>query len=421
MIKVNKLILGLFIVSIAKVSYAESLNDFTKQTEINGNLRAYYFMRDYANADSPNQDAFSLGGQLNVLTSSLFLSGLRMGLSGYFAQPLGLNKSNSQQVDNSLPGFNMTTLGQAFLQYQTKAFLLRAGNQLINTPWLNAADTRIIPATYQGLFSTYSLSNTITLTALRVFRYKDRTSDNFSKTNLYNPDGFSRKGVAGYGDTTTNGALAFGVQQKLTDITTQAWYYKFYDLANLFYTSVNYESNKSTNIKPLIGAQFLRQWGDGKNLLKPYAGGAANTVGYGVLVGAKTDSIQLTLGYNYIPANNNAFSQGNILSPYTAAYTSDPLYTNSMIAGLIDKGAGQAVKLAASYSACDKQLQLSASYAKYFTNPRLANTDETDFDIAYSLNGRLKGLTIRNRIGVLTGNKSLGQFFNNRLMLQYSF
>lgn len=413
--------LSIIIASIAKVSYAESSDDFIKQTEINGNLRAYYFARDYANANVPNQDAFSLGGQLNILTGSLFLSGLRIGLSGYFAQPLGLNKSNSQQVDNSLPGFNMATLGQAFLQYQNKTLLLRAGNQLINTPWLNASDTRIIPATYQGLFSTLSLTDNITLTALRVFRYKDRTSDNFSKINLYNPDGFSRRGIAGYGDTTTNGALAFGAQHKLTDITTQAWLYKFYDLANLFYTSINYELNKNSSIKPLVGAQFLREWGDGKNLLKPYAGGAANTLGYGVLVGAKTDKIQITLGYNYVPANNNAFSQGNILSPYTAAYTSDPLYTNSMIAGLIDKGAGQAVKLAASYSAFDKQLQLSASYAKYFTNPRLANTDETDFDITYSLNRYIKGLSIRDRIGILTGNKNLGQFFNNRLMLQYGF
>ena len=92
-----------------------------------------------------------------------------------------------------------------------------------------------------------------------------------------------------------------------------------------------------------------------------------------------------------------------------------------MIQGLVEKSAGSAVKLTANYNVWDDQIKLTMSYAKYYTAPIVADTNETDFDITYLPSGKFKGLSIRDRIGYMRGNTNDGYFVYNRLMLEYDF
>lgn len=398
--------------------------DFLQKTTVHGDIRIYNFARNYSNSSDINgpsdQHATSAGGNIRILTAP-FLSGFQIGLGYYTAQGLGLNNDNPQKVDKSLPSFSVNALGQAYLQYQRQNFLIRLGNQLLDTPWMNASDSRLIPATYQGLYATYNLQPDFTLTGMRILRFKSRTSNDFIQSNLYNPVNLAG-GITNYGTTSTFGVLAFGAQYKKNNLATQGWYYNFYNLAKLAYLETQYTANWQHIIKPLMGAQLIREWGNGENLLAPLAGGVANTLGYGLKLGANIAQANFTVGYNYIPAHNNAFKQGNILSPYTAGYTSDPLYTTSMIAGLIEKTSGQALKISGSYYAFDRQLQLLASYAKYWTAPRTDNTSEVDFDVTYKFQPYwLNGLSVRNRVGILNGDPTKKHFIFNRLMVQYSF
>lgn len=138
-------------VTIHPTLHTENKIPLLPKTNINGDIRTYYFTRDYSNPSMNNQSAFSLGGKLNLLTEP-FLNGFRVGGTLYLAQPLGLNSKTYSRVDNTLPGSPITTLGQAYAQYQNTYALGRLGDQLIITPWVNPADSRMIPATYQGAY-----------------------------------------------------------------------------------------------------------------------------------------------------------------------------------------------------------------------------------------------------------------------------
>lgn len=419
--KNKKLLLQLLFVHLffPKISLANTTNssgdDFWHDTKINGDLRLYDFSRDFSNSGQPSQSAFSLGGGLNILSGQI-APDIRAGVTLYTAQGLGVNSDNPAHVYHSLPGNNITAVGQNFLQYDDNKFLLRAGNQLIDTPWLGRSDIRMIPATYQGFFSNYNFNKELSFSALRVFRFKSLIADSFSETNLYNET------IPKFRDNTL-GTLAFGMQN--TDIlNTQAWFYRFYDLANLAYANSSYTFSSSfKSLHPVIEVQVAREWGDGDNLLAPYAHGAANANMLGVLLGLESTQTKIDLSYNTIPKSTNGFRNGDILSPYTFSYSTDPLYTSSMLGGLVEKGAGQAIKLSGRCNLFDNKLVLYVSHANYFTRPYYNNTRETDTDVTYTFpkSSALKGLSLRNRLGLLEGDKTLGTVFDARIMIQYNF
>jgi hypothetical protein len=392
----------------------------TKKIMLDGYIRSYYFTRHFSNKTRPNQTSFSLGGALNLKTAPFHHWSAN--LSYYAADPLDLNSTNFNRLDPTLPGESINVLGQAYLQYKVPTWLLRGGDQIIKTPWLNDADSRIIPATYQALLTTVTPIPDLELTAFRQFRYKSRTSKEFSKTNLYDPHNFGGTPIIGLEHESILGTLAGGTKYAYKNLVTQAWYYKFYDFANLFYVDANYIFKNPTRINPIISLQLAKEWGDGNNILKSLGLGKTDSAVFGALIGVEIYEGQITLGYDYIPKTSGAFQNGDIVSPYTTGYVPDPLYTTSMIAGLVEKAAGHAFKLTSYYFLLDKQLKLAASFAKYYTLPTVKNTNEVDVDVTYKFNKTLlKGLSLRNRVGILNGNRAFGRFIYNRVMLQYDF
>jgi hypothetical protein len=419
----------LIVLSLGKSANAEtyeSLMDFIKKSTFNGNLRVYDFFRDYSNpAAPPNQRAFSAGGMLNFITAPI-LGGLRGGVTYYVANSLNFNNRNPREVDNTLPGFNLNVLGQAYLEYQTKELLVRAGDQLIKTPWVNDSDSRMIPATYQAIYGQLTPYQDFNVIGMRVTRFKSRTSNGFSQTNLYNTTNIGGEGFPSIDKVTAKGVFAVGSNYNMQNKygwQPQVWYYQFYDFAKLFYGDVTYTMDTGRAISPVVGVQAARETTDGNNYLQQVAriGGSADASVYGAFVGANIYNGRITLGYDAIPSHKGAFKNGDLVSPYTAGYATDPLYTTSMIAGLVEKGPGQAVKLTGSYNFLDNRLKVAASYAEYETTPYFNNTNETDFDVTYNFDAHLKGLSLRNRIGLETGVPVLGRFIYERLMLQYSF
>jgi len=386
---------------------------------LDGNLRTYFFQRNYTNPNLSNQKAFSFGGKLNALTEDCFY-GFRMGATAYTAQPLGLNSHNPNKVDLTLPGKPVTTLGQAFLQYENNYFLTRIGNQLISTPWLNEADTRMIPATYQGLYAKITPMTDFDLTAMRMIRFKSRIKGGFSKTNLYSPINLGTP-VNALDNQTVMGTLALGAQYKQCDFKAQVWGYQFYNIAKLYYGDVSYTMDIGTLVKPIVGVQVGHEHNDGNPVFNTSSVAKKNSDVYGALLGAEIADGSVTIGYNNIPKHTGSFQNGDIVSPYTSGYTSDPLYTTAMIAGLIEKSAGSAMKGTVQYNFFEKQLHFLVCYARYKTSPFIPNTSETDFDLTYKPNGQLKNLSLRYRVGFLKHHPVFGRFIYNRLMVQYDF
>ena len=388
--------------------------------KVNGDIRAYDFTRHYSGPVA-GQQAFSVGGALNVLSGSVY--GFSAGLSFYTAHNLGLNNANPALVDGTLAGYDgINTLGQAFVQYDNRRVLVRAGDQSIANPWINASDSRMIPATYQALLAAVRPITGLTISAMRITRFKSRTSDEFSRTDLYNSTGtFNIGGTGGLAGRRETGAAAVGADYDARGLKAAVWGYQFYDLAKMAYAQGSYVLPGAAGLKPFVGAQVVRETGSGPQYL-----GAVNATVYGAVVGVKRAGDQITLGYDDLPAHAGAFGNGDVVSPYTTGYATDPLYTTSMIQGMIDrKTTGHAVKISATAFLLQHKVRLIASFADYFntlySGYTSARTNEADLDLTYFLGGPLKGLSVRDRIGIAHNLPVVHRFVYNRLMLEYDF
>lgn len=429
----------------AQAVRAETLGDFLKQSKVDGQIRSYYFNRLYGAPNISNQAAFSLGGILNVETAP-FLGGFGVGVSFYTANSLGANDLTGAPaypyVDSTLmgPRYSINALGQAFLQFKQPWILVRAGDQLINTPWLNETGGRILPATYQGIYAAVTPLRNLHIYGLREFRWKSRTSADYFRDNGYYPSTFSGDTMYGNAPASTlsagsppaNGTLAFGASYALAGAKVQAWYYDFYQFTNMFYGDADYTLKTGTGFNPFVGAQFLREWGNslldgatfykGIQLAAGVTGYGVDSTAYGVIGGLNIPNGQVSLSYNAIMPHAGAIGGGSIVSPYTIAYATDPLYTTSMIRGLVELGPGHAWKIKAAYWLFHRQVRMIAAFARYHTYYN-GDSNDTYLDVTYFPPDMWKGLSIRDRVEVSNGAVDPGghSFVYNRVMLAYAF
>lgn len=385
---------------LATPGRTETLHDHVARSIVSGDLRTYYFTRDYRAAAIPNQAAFSLGGRLNLETAPV--RGLNGVLTFYTANSLGLNAGDPAKVDKSLPGDSVTAIGQAYLQYHHSFVALRAGNQLVSSPWMNPSDSRMIPSTFQGVCAAARPTRNFEIVVMRMFGFKGRTANAFSRTNLVS-------------DRDNNGVLSTGIRYARFDVIAQAWYYRFYDFAQLLHADLHFTIHLSHTVAPFMATQFIREWSDGHRHL-----GTVDASVYSIMAGVTIHALSLLMAATRIPSNTGAYDDGNVLSPYTSLYNTGPIYTNSMISGMVKKAPGEAYKVSVTYSPLKGRFRLFASYARYHTMPYTNNTSETDIDVTYFPH-RLEGLSIRDRVGIEHGAARTGTFMYNRFMLQYEF
>ena len=440
------------------IPYKSAL-DFIKQTKLDGQIRNYYFNRIYGPGSlAPNQSAYSLAGLFNLHTPSVY--GVSAHVGFYTANSLGTHSTNpnSPVVDGTLAGLtsSLNTLGQAYIQYQYQdIFKFRAGNQILNNnPWVNPSDSRVIPATYQGFYGEVSPLEHVHLYGMRIFRWKSRTSANYSKDNLYYRNGFDGDpmygGNAGLRNGVTppefQGTTAFGASAEGFGGDAQIWYYNFYQFAKMIHADANYTLKTGTGIDPFINTQFIREWGNSLLSNAQYNNaratlGSVNSTAFGVRTGINYDfggeligPGTLSLAYNRINEDKGALFDGAIISPYTVGYATDPLYTTSMIRGMVDMAAaGSAYKVNLTQHFWDRRFRLTVAYASYnLQGNQNGSADDEYVDLAYSPQGYFKGLTLRNRFEVAHGHALGGgttagvanrqqYFIYNRVMVTYAF
>ncbi|OIR13788.1 outer membrane porin, OprD family [mine drainage metagenome] len=402
----------------ASAAYADtsadpSLPDF----KFSGNIRAYSFSRDYTNSTLTDLHSTSLGGRLKVETANP--DGLGAALGVYFAQDIGLNNhdQNNKYINPLLMGtdYGIYTLGEAYVQYRKPEFLARIGNQNIDNPWINPSDGFMIPNLYQAGVVSYSPVPGLQFEGDRVFRYENRTAYSFSNSNIFALPYDNPHYTGG-----NIGAAAFGMTYRNDGISAKTWLYRFYDFAQMAWLQGGYKMNLD-GLSPFVDFQFMRETGDGANLL-----GAVDSKVYGAKTGvALPDKLgSVYFAFNKVPLNPTAgISNGNLLSPYTQVYNTDPLYTTVMNYGLVSaRGAGHAWKIGTNLKLLNEKLDAEITYSRYDTAPYVANVNALMLDLAYHLDSSFEGLTIRDRLGIEHGLASWGSsYVDNRVMLQYAF
>lgn len=430
-----------------------------------GTLRAYYFVRQNANqafknaagvvTSNPNRTAFLPGGTLHA-EYRFGTSPFRIGTSYAGADPFGVNGPNPQKktkIDNTLPGFALSTFDEAYANYHTSGLDATVGDRVFNFLWMPASDSRIKPASYQGIDVNGKILPQVTVGISRIIAFENRTDSAFQRATLLTsfPAGASGVKVAD-----TSGALHAYLNVAAGPLGAHLENYSFYDIANLQYADASYKLFRQTKYAPFVAVQYVAEHQTGRAVLGTIAN---NTIG--LQVGAAANKqLSFTFGFDTSPTHyrdsdaatvagatkglflpgggttTNAVvapgvrrvAYGGIASPYTDTYASDPLYTTSITQGLADRrSAGTAFKLAATYSSTNKRLKAVASETYYQYDNQLAEnrTFEDDVDVQYFLNpvraGAYKGLSIRERFA----NRSQPTVPNNfkyvRTQLEYDF
>ncbi len=425
---------------------ADSLLDFLKESTFSGKLRADDFYRDYSHdtqGAQPSQSAFSVGGLFDVETAP-FLGGFSIAGSFFTANSLGANDRNNGliHVDQTLAGggTSLNALGQAYLQYKNSWMLARAGDEVINTPWLPDSDSRMLPASYQGFYADFTPVQNLHLYGLRIFRWKSRTSNDYFQDNLYYAPTFDgdnmRGGVPGTTATVTRadtkGTLALGTAYVDHGLKLALWYYNFEQFASMVYNDTVYTLKTGAGFDPFVGDQYLREW-KGESMLdglavNTFKGNSVDNVTRGLKGGLNSPFGQLMLSYTAISDHVGTVGNGALISPYTVGYTTDPLDTSSMIRGEVDQGPGHAWRVRYTDKFLGDKVVLIAALARYYSEA-FGSSNNSLLDVAYSPGGVLKGFSIRNRIedavaakpsaGLNPGKSKI--FVYERFQLQYEF
>ena len=453
-----------------------------------GYIRAYDFTRQNALGGlnsagaplypGPNQSSFdaalSLHGQYN------FDGGFYSGASYLYSNPLSgcssassrfpatpANGCSSKQTppalnpDDTLPGFTLNTLYEAYLGFMNPDANLKVGYQVFNSPWVNPSDSRLKPVAFLGGDLTYKFNPNWNGEVAYMGRWENRTSSQFlqsTQLTAYAPvDGSGCQGLVAQtaatcnaGTLITNSGFLYAklgyAGPKTMPLTANLYYYGFSNIANAFWLDAKMPF--AGKLKPYVAIQGGSETNTGNSLV-----GIISSQVYGIQGGVSfTPNILATLGFDTMPSksanvtlaagtscslshtlpNNKGAADyflgtsapqcvpgpivgglntatvyyGGWASPYTDSYATDPLFTTSISQGMADRREfGSSGKLAVTFLSDDKRFTATVSRALYaYGNATVGvyPVQETNFDTTYYFSplpktGAYKGFFFRYR------------------------
>lgn len=486
-------------VIVAQASPAPAATATPNPFTYSGYVRSYYFTRQnatgYTKTNSQfNQASWNTGVNLHAAYS--FGGNWSVGGTYLYADPLNgcgdpashINPASScyksrkftspaggTNPDDTLPGYRLNTLYEAYLQYKDPILYVKLGNQVITTPWANASDSRLKPVAFQGGDLSYKFNSNWTGEVMYMDRWEDRVQSAFLNSNILTqngsyPDagGIGNTGIPKGGVVTTNGFGYGRLGYTSKDVSANLHYYAFENVANALWADAKF--GFAGAVKPFIALQGGTESSTGSAI----AGKISSQV-FGIQGGITPwKNVDFTVSYNYIPqksdtltlpagakcgtndmisgrlnyflpaggtpnchANANGTTTvyyGGWASPYTDSYATDPLFTTSISQGMADRRSfGNGLKVAGTFYADSKQIRLIASHAWYAYGNGIAGvapTQETDIDGTYFFSkvgkGAYHGFSLRHRYAernqaYATVFGALPVFKYNRTQLEYDF
>lgn len=461
-----------------------------------GFLRAYYFTRTNfpATSKTPNQATFNPAISLHGAYD--FGGGFSVGGTYLYANPFNGCEDPASHLslpcakhpvtalpennpDDTLPGYRLSTLYEAYLQYKDANAFARLGDQVLNTPWANPSDSRLKPVAFRAADVSYKIDPNWTIEGVYANRFEDRVQSDFVDSTLLTqngsfPDapGVGNTGIAA-GHVAANNGFYYGrVGYAQGPIAANLHYYAFDQIANALWFDGKY--SWTAYGKPFIAVQAGNEANTGASLI-----GKISSTLFGVQVGySPWSTVDLTVGADFIPVKSDTITlpltascgandeikgtlmyflpsggtpncktvspgvpgavatiyYGGWASPYTDSYATDPLFNTSISQGMIDRRSpGSGVKVSGTFYTAQKQVRLIVSHAWYvYGNDAvgISPTQETDVDGTYFFSkvgkGAYHGLSLRHRYAERTQTFTaafggLPDFKYNRTQLEYDF
>ncbi len=194
---------------------------------------------DYRFADTP----FSVGASYLVAVPT---NGCVSPVS-HLSPPCGKLKAPALNPDDSLPGFALNALYEAYVQYKNPHLNVKLGDQVFNTLWTSSSDTRIKPTAFQGIDLVYSASPVWSVELADMIRFQGRVNSTFEKNTLMTSFPAGTAGtpantfVPGGNSIPTAGLQYARIGYAGTNgLTTAVHLYRFDDIANLAWVEAKY-------------------------------------------------------------------------------------------------------------------------------------------------------------------------------------
>lgn len=488
-------------VTVAQATPAPKASATPNPFSYSGYLRAYYFTRTNYPQFTKTQNQASENQAVSLHAGYDFGGGFSIGGTYLYAKPFDncgsaadhnnktspcykartFGPAGGTNPDDTLPGYELSTLYEAYLQYQGANAFVRLGDQVINTPWANSSDSRLKPAAFRGADVSYKVDKNWTLEAMYMNRWEDRVQSDFIDSTLITqngsyPDapGAGNTGIAAGGVASNNGFYVGRAGYSANGFAANIYYYAFDQIANAVWGDAKY-SWKAYG-KPFIALQGGSEANTGTSLA-----GKIDSQVFGVQAGySPWNNVDLTVGADYVPVKSDTITlpltascgsnhlikgtlmywlpaggtpncvpaagtaglagaqatvyYGGWASPYTDSYATDPLFDTSISQGMADRRSpGSGVKVAGTFYTDQKRVRLIVSHAWYVYgngSVGLSPTQETDVDGTYFFNkigkGAYHGWSLRHRYAersqAFTGPYGgLPDFKYNRTQLEYDF
>jgi len=182
--------------------------------------------------------ATALGGILKYETP--VWNDFKLGVAGYASQKipfatgsLDTGKTNPDFFDAQ--GKSFVYLGEAYVDYTANDLNIRIGRQLIDTPFVNTDEIRMLPNTFEAAMATYGGIEKTTVTAGFIKRWAgyDSPRGHSDSINEFKQFGETHESL---------GTYLLGISnESISDLLLQGWFYSIDEVTDIAYADATYK------------------------------------------------------------------------------------------------------------------------------------------------------------------------------------
>ncbi|MEC5341370.1 OprD family outer membrane porin [Brenneria populi] len=382
---------------------ANNLNEAFEQGTLKGELRGYYFERDFD--DSAKRADLAVGTLFYFNTAAV--NGLSAGAA--FASANDVGDNDNHQVYGLVQGIgtnkhqSFSRLQEYYIQGDWFDSKIKFGAQEINTPFMSGHDIRFLPKTYRGISVVNSGVENLELSAYYITDMEGWWDDEFTSLVSVNGVKVNRDLIAG--------GMKYTLPVDFAKTQLQGWIYHMDDVFDTGFFKAH-AAKRIGDYELFFAPSALFQQSIGAEL----GGREFDTYQYGFNTGFKAYGFHVAAFYAktgddelYVPWGDEKVIIQQINAAGRANETAYALRVAYDFSQIGIKGLN--AYLFHAYYDTDR-LQFSTQQAK--------DINETDLSVQYDFSGALDGFSVRLRYAFIDAEE--GENFDDfRVYLRYRF
>lgn len=363
--------------------------------------RAYYFNRDFEK--SGLQEALALG--IWAVYESPEWRGLSVGLGGYTSQPFLIDDpahGGTGLLASGQKGFSV--LGQAWLQGRMGSNALKLGRQILETPFINSYDVKMVPVTVEGAAFTNRGLKDLEIFAAHLIGIKPWTDTTFQAMS-------QAAGLAGSEEPVS---LAGARWRPAKGYSIQSWNYFCHQFMNTIYFQADATWPLDGRWSLTASAQAIDQRDVGRAL-----SGAIDAYQWGLQMGLAWRGWLVSAAYTSAGPGHDIVNPWGSYPGWTSIMEedNDRAGEDTWLAGLSYDFSRMGIK--------GLSLNTLHTFSRTPDSGPNASPDQTEHDLTvdYHFQGSLKHLWLRVRGAYVDQDGALGgeDFSDFRIIVNYDF